>query len=382
MTVWPALAAAAQSGLPACRVAALTAPAGAPAPGTCAAFGPGGALLAPPALPPDLLAGLAGLARAALAEGRPRLAEVQPGLRACADPLLPLPRLIIAGGGHVAGALAPAAVAVGFRVTVVEDRPDYARPERFPGAAVACGDMPGALRRLEPDAATFVVLAGRSHDTDLDLLRAALGGPAVPAYVGLLGSRRRVQGLKQQTAAAGALPESALAALRGPVGLDLGAETPAEIAAAVVAELVAVRRGGSGLPLSRLEQRPAPGPGVAAGDAEALKVWLALAGALAQGAPCALATVVQVRGSAPREAGARMLVQPAGRPTGTVGGGAREAEVQELARECIRTGRPLLYQADYLDGQDAMCGGAAEVFIEPVIPQPAQGGAAGGEPRR
>jgi xanthine dehydrogenase accessory factor len=304
--------------------------------------------------------------REALTDGRPRVAE-SGGRLLFADPVLPLPGLIVLGGGHVAKDLAPAALAAGFAVTVVDDRPDFAGPDRFPGAAVSCADPAEALSRMNPRPTDFIVIATRSHEGDLAVLRTALRWPA--AYIGMIGSRRKVRTLKQTLLATGEVTTGALDWVRAPVGLDIGAETPAEIAVAIVAELIAVRRGGPCLPLSSAvgaaEAPPRPRP-VPTGDRENVRVWLALADALERGEPCALATVVRVRGSTPRGPGAHMLVRTDGRPLGSVGGGQREAEVVRMAARCMKDRQPLLFNAQYVEEQDALCGGAADILIEPV----------------
>lgn len=342
MEHWRYLADAVRRGDRVCRVAVIEGPP---------------SLIGTP-LPVD--ADLAQLASAVLAEGRPRMAQVG-ALRVYAEPLLPPPRLLIAGAGHVALALAPAALAAGFSVTVVDDRPDYATTARFPGATVLCENMAAALDRLQTGDATFVVLAGRTHELDRDALGVALQKPA--AYVGMVGSRRKVAELQRQLA----LPPAALERLRAPIGLDLGAETPAEIAVAIVAEMIAVRRGGSGGPLSQ-GRHPAGKP-LPSGTVEAQQVWLALADALDSGTPCALATIVQARGSTPRSAGTCMLVRDGAPPVGTVGGGKWEAEVQRQAAVAWQTGRPTVLRPNYADEADMVCGGSSEILIEPVVTQ-------------
>jgi xanthine dehydrogenase accessory factor len=366
MMQWDALVRAVRQEQPACRVAVVEGPA--PLLGTRLVVGPS----AGDALPTlDLAADATGLARGALADGRPRLAQVGE-LRIFAEPVLPPPRLIVAGGGHVALALAPAALAAGFRVTVIDDRPDFARPERFPGCTVMCGEPPVVMAELRPDATTFIVLAGRTHEKDKAALRAAVQLPC--AYLGMMGSRRKVMTLQKELLESGEATPRAMEKLRAPIGLDIGAETPAEIAAAIVAELIAVRRGGSGAPLARAPYGArvgggAPGAregGVLAGTVEGQQVWTALAEAIGRGEPCALATILAVRGSTPRSAGASMLVRADGETVGSVGGGKWEAEVRRLAIQSIAQNRPTLFQPHYLDESDMICGGSAEVFIEPI----------------
>jgi xanthine dehydrogenase accessory factor len=376
---WMMLAEAARRNLRACRVAVVDGPA--PLIGTCLVLGPFGELMV--AGGRDLGAEgstLAALARGVLADGRPRV-ETIGSLRVYAEPLLPPPHLVIAGAGHVAVALAPAAQAAGFRVTVIDDRPDFAVAERFPGATVVCADMAEALGGgaapggICLDGGTFVVLAGRSHLLDKEALRAALRLPA--AYVGMMGSRRKARELKAQLLAEGSVTQKACDRLRAPIGLDLGAETPAEIAVSIVAELIAARRGGSGVPLSDQaatasagsggDMPPAAG-GLPAGTLEGARVWGALGNALTEARACALATIVQARGSTPRSAGAAMLVLgDSGAAVGSIGGGRWESEVHRAALKSLQTGTPVCLSPRYNDQADMICGGSAEVFIEPVM---------------
>ncbi|HWI61719.1 MAG TPA: XdhC/CoxI family protein, partial [Symbiobacteriaceae bacterium] len=328
MIHWEALARAARQEHPACRVAVVDGPA--PLLGTRMVVGPFGELeefaTSAPAVW-DLRADLAGVARQSMADGRPRLEHVGE-LRVFTEPVLPPPRLLIAGGGHVAYHLAPAAVAAGFRVTVVDDRPEYAVAGRFPGCTVLCEDMAGAITRLHTDATTFIVLAGRSHDKDKEALRAAVQQPS--AYLGMVGSRRKVATLQKELLEAGEATLWAMEQLRAPIGLDIGAETPAEIAVAIVAELIAARRGGSGTPLSKAV-RGYTETVVPAGTLEGHLVWQAVAESLHLDEPCAMATIISVRGSTPRSAGACMLVRGDGSTVGTIGGGKWEAEIRRLA---------------------------------------------------
>lgn len=394
--LWRTLARFAREGHPACRVACIDEIEGlGGVPGTFAVVslqGPGEAQLfgadegavgfGACALQLAWRAGGEHLARRALGEGRLCLTVAgDPPLRLVADPVLPPPLLVLAGAGHVAAAVAPVALSVGFRVRVVDDRPEMADPERFPGAEVICADPVRAAAEAAVGPATFVVVATRSHELDRAVVRALAGRPL--AYLGVLASRRRAERLRRELGmASGAGPGGAPGAvpggtwLRGPVGLDLGAETPAEIALAVVAELVAVRRGAGGGPLTMVsageQGLPSAGPprGVPAGDRETAEVWSALARSLEEGQACALATVVAVSGSAPRRPGARLLVRGDGRATGTVGGGRREAEIVQRCLEVMASARPQLVRAEYDDERDALCGGAAEVLVEPVLPAP------------
>jgi xanthine dehydrogenase accessory factor len=158
-------------------------------------------------------------------------------------------RLVIAGGGHVGKALSVIASMCGFRVTVVDDRPEYADRERFPEAdEVVRGRFDEALAAHPIDETTYVVCVTRGHRHDEDSLKAVIGRGA--AYVGMIGSRRRAAAVLQHLVEDGA-GTAAVQAVHTPIGLDIGAQTPEEIAVAIMAEIVQVRRGkGSGRPMS------------------------------------------------------------------------------------------------------------------------------------
>ena len=151
------------------------------------------------------------------------------------------PRVLVFGAGHVGAAIARAAAAAGFRVVVVDDRPEYADPGRFGGEmTVLAGGVEDALTRFPLTVRDAVVVATRGHRHDALIVERVAPSPA--GYVGLLGSRRKQAVLSRALTAAG-VPAQSLARIRVPVGLPIGAETPEEIAVSVVAELVAWRRG-------------------------------------------------------------------------------------------------------------------------------------------
>ena len=165
-------------------------------------------------------------------------------------------RLLIVGGGHVGLALATLGAHLGFRVAVVDDREEFANAERFPMAEeVVAGDVAAALGAIAIDAGTSAVMVSRGHRLDELALRRTIGRGA--AYVGMIGSRRRTGAVLRHLAAEGAPPEE-IAAVRTPIGLDIGAETPEEIALAVLAEIVMLRRGGSGRPMREVKGGPPP----------------------------------------------------------------------------------------------------------------------------
>lgn len=160
--------------------------------------------------------------------------------------------LLIVGGGHVGQSIATIGAHVGFSVAVLDDRQAFANRERFPMAdQVICGDFVEELRRFPIDADTYIVLVSRGHKQDELSLREVVSSDA--AYVGMIGSRRRVGTVLTHLAREG-YPRDALERVHTPIGLDIGAETPEEIAVSVIAEIIAVRRGGSGGKLSGLRR--------------------------------------------------------------------------------------------------------------------------------
>lgn len=197
-------------------------------------------------------------AREALAAGAgPATVHVEAEGRAAAlylEPHHPPDALLIVGAGHVARPLCTLGALLGFRVTVLDDRPEFATRERFPEAAeVRRADFSEPFRGVPIGRRSWLVLVTRGHKYDFEALREVLRGPEVPAYVGMIGSRRRTRAALDALAKDG-VPAERLRAVHAPIGLDVGAETPEEIAVAVAAELVRVRRGGSGRPLREVER--------------------------------------------------------------------------------------------------------------------------------
>jgi xanthine dehydrogenase accessory factor len=169
------------------------------------------------------------------------------------DPLAVPEPLFIAGGGHIAVPLTDMAAQAGFRVTVVDDRREFSEGGRFPRAhEVVTAPFGEFFRCLETDPAACVVIITRGHRHDRECLEAVLDGKL--AYIGMIGSRRRIATVFDSLRKKG-VPRARLDRIHSPIGLDIGALTPAEIAVSILAELVAVRRlGSSSLSLSRKGQ--------------------------------------------------------------------------------------------------------------------------------
>lgn len=157
--------------------------------------------------------------------------------------------LVVVGAGHLARPLVAIGALLGWRVTVLDDRPAFAETERFPEAdRVVVADFDDPFADVPVGERTRIVLVTRGHRYDYDCLRALASAGVEPAYVGMIGSRRRVRAAFEALAAEGIDP-AWLERVHAPIGLDVGAETPAEIAVAVAAEMVRSQRGGSGRPL-------------------------------------------------------------------------------------------------------------------------------------
>ena len=198
-------------------------------------------------------------ARAALADETHQTDAVQvTGARVLVHVHRPTPRVYVVGAGHISVPLARIAQTAGFAVTVLDDRDEFADATRFEdGVRVLRMDLADPFGAARPGAESYVVLVTRAHKHDYDCLRDLLARDPLPRYVGMIGSRRRVRAAFAALLEEG-VPRERLARVRAPLGLDIGAETPEEIAVSVVAEMIAVRRGvarrdDAGAPLSMRE---------------------------------------------------------------------------------------------------------------------------------
>jgi xanthine dehydrogenase accessory factor len=158
------------------------------------------------------------------------------------EPLEAPPALYVFGAGHVGFFVARLASDAGFEVHVVDDRAAFANRERFPNAAeVVVDDIPTWLASTTLPSSAYAVIVTRGHRHDLDALQALANRPL--RYLGLIGSRAKVARIYEQLLAQGQTTLEDLSHVHAPIGLDIGAVTPQEIAVSIVAELVAVRRG-------------------------------------------------------------------------------------------------------------------------------------------
>lgn len=182
------------------------------------------------------------LLREAVEKGVARVVPLGGGRELLVEPIVSRPRLIIAGGGHVALALAQMARLLDFAITVIDDREEFANHRRFPGVDVVHGDIAATISSLDVGWNTFIIVATRGHKLDAHCLRAAVATNA--RYVGLLGSERKTILIEKMLRAEG-VSEARLRAVHAPVGLNLGGRTPAEIALSILAEISHERHGSS-----------------------------------------------------------------------------------------------------------------------------------------
>lgn len=179
------------------------------------------------------------------------------------DTLQPPPALLIVGAGHVGEQLAKVASLIGFQVMVQDDRPEWANGDRYPQATrIFAEPIASALHQLEHHTQLYAALVTRGYQYDLEALECLLNRSLPCPYLGMIGSEKRVRQVCESIAQRGVNP-NLLQTIYAPIGLDIGALTPEEIAVSIAAELILVRRGGTGRSLStalRQSRSPSPKP--------------------------------------------------------------------------------------------------------------------------
>lgn len=185
------------------------------------------------------------------------LKQTQPKLLTYADGNLKIfvevhqspPNLLIVGAGHIAQPLATLAKMIEFEVTVLDDRPQYANKQRFPSATqVIAAPFAKTLRKWPIDSNTYIVLVTRGHSHDVDCLLEIIDSPA--RYIGMVGSKRRIKGVFDLLTKEKGIPRQKFKRVYAPIGLDIGAETPTEIAICIIAEMIKIYRNGRSESLS------------------------------------------------------------------------------------------------------------------------------------
>ena len=186
-------------------------------------------------------------------EGRRAIEAADAVVEILVEVVEPAATLLVVGGGHVGLAVGQLGAMLGMEVAIIDDREEYAHAERFPYEAnVICGDFGEELERFPVSANTYIVLVSRGHKVDELALRAVAERGA--GYVGMIGSKRRTRTVLQHLAEEG-VDRDALDRVFTPIGLDIGAETPEEIAVSVLGEIILTRRGGGAQPMSEHGRR-------------------------------------------------------------------------------------------------------------------------------
>jgi len=266
------------------------------------------------------------------------------------EPLGSRPSLIICGAGHISMPLIQIGRMLEFYVTVIDDRPQFANNARNLNADhVICNSFAKGLREIPETSNNYFVIVTRGHRYDVDCLEEVID--RANSYIGMIGSRKRIANVKEVLLDKGILRE-ALDHIHMPIGLDIKAETPEEIAIAIMAEIIQVKNTTYATYHYSKELLSA----LAAPSSESMKK--------------ALAVIIRRHGSAPRNIGTKMLVFEDGSAIGTLGGGCAEAEVLEKARDCIRHHKASTIHIDMtgrqVEDEGMVCGGIIDVFIEPL----------------
>ncbi len=264
----------------------------------------------------------------------------------------PPPRLIIMGGGHVGAAVCRLAAQLDYETVLIDDRPAFVSPQMHPHAnRLICEPFEKALDQLDPSPTDYLVIVTRGHRYDRLCLEKSLDREA--AYIGMIGSRRRVKAQLEDLAGQG-YPRELLERVYSPIGLPIGAVTEAEIAISILAEITKVRRSKS------------------SEEAVEKSILQELCRLENQSTRAALATVVRTQGSTPRKTGSQMIIFPDGSLKGTIGGGCAESEVRREALNCLEEGRAVLFKlemtAEAAAEEGMACGGIMDVFLEPLPP--------------
>ncbi|MEF9952824.1 MAG: XdhC/CoxI family protein [Clostridium sp.] len=273
------------------------------------------------------------------------------------EPFAPSPRLIVFGGGHIAKPLCEFASRVGFSITLVDDRPYFANSSRFPEAeTIICDDFENSFNKIEFRKSDFVVIITRGHKHDGVVIRHVLNHEL--SYIGMIGSKRRVRGMMEELLLEGYSPDI-LDKVNSPIGMDIGAITPDEIAISISAELISYKNKGIISRSSKNYSFPEFDSNVISSiNSEDLF-------------NSALITILSSKGSVPRKAGAKMIAYFDGRTIGSIGGGCSEAAVITKSREIMGKCGYLLQHVDMTgdvaESEGMVCGGTMEVLVETFL---------------
>ena len=261
-------------------------------------------------------------------------------------------QIVICGGGHVSIPVITLGVMMGCEVTVLEDRPLFADNARRAGATkVICAPFEEGLEQVKGNADTYFVIVTRGHRYDQICLEKI--ARKEHAYIGMIGSRRRTTLVKQILAEKG-IDKNVLDSVYTPIGLDIGAETPVEIAVAIMAEIIEVKN----------KKKRTCG--------YTKEIMQAVLNPERGSESKVMATIVKRKGSAPQGVGIKMLVLRSGTCIGTIGGGCMEANIMQKALLMASGNGPeaVICKVD-MTGADAeeegmVCGGVVSVLLERV----------------
>lgn len=259
--------------------------------------------------------------------------------------------VVVCGAGHISIPIIKMCQLLDLPVTVIDDRLTFTNNARLAGANhVICEPFEEALRKIDGDKGTFFIIVTRGHRYDQICLENIIKKENV--YIGMIGSRSRVAKVLRYLETEKGIPREKLDRVYTPIGLDIGAETPAEIAVAIMAEIIEVKN--KGMEAASFTDEVLDG----------------IIRDPYRDIPKAVVTIVSRKGSIPREVGTKMVVLKDGTMLGTIGGGCVEANIRQIALNCIDSGQCQLVKED-MTGRDAeedgmVCGGIAELFVEPI----------------
>lgn len=269
-------------------------------------------------------------------------------------------RLIVFGAGHVGYHLCHFASKVGFNTIVVDDRPYFANKEKFgDDIQMICNTFENAFEILDIHEEDYVVIVTRGHKHDKFCLEKILSLDELN-YIGMIGSKRRVKIMKEELIEEGYSKEK-IENIYSPIGLNIGAVTPEEIAISILAEIISVKR------IGKLAVKNEP---IKVSNSCELNKDVLEALAKSQNEKMSLVTVISTKGSTPRKAGSKMIVYDSGKVIGTIGGGCAEAKIIKDAA-LMAGSKNLKIETIDMTGEIAeeegmVCGGKMTVLIEAI----------------
>lgn len=258
--------------------------------------------------------------------------------------------VVVCGAGHISLSIIKLCKILDLPVTVIDDRLTFTNNAAKAGAdSIICESFDVALNKLQSDKGTIFIIVTRGHRYDQTCLKNII--EKENAYIGMIGSKLRVKKVLDYLENEGVQREK-LDAVYTPIGLKIGAETPAEIAVAIIAQIIEVKNKVMGSSTYNDELLN----GII--DEEHMNI------------PKAVVTIVSRKGSAPREVGTKMVVLKNGTMIGTIGGGCVEAELSQKAFSCIENHKCELVKIDMtgseVEDEGMVCGGIVEIFVEPI----------------